>query len=206
MTKATSFDRQTITERLQGLMGEKRLRHTIGVAASARELAARYGENPDRAELAGLLHDCAKELKLKDMQALVDEASTGTKVDVQVDDEMYRSGNLLHGTAGALLAERDFGVTDAGVLEAIRVHTTGKAGMSALDKIVFLADYIEPGRTFPGVDALREAAEKDPDEAVLAGFETTIGFLRDKDTPIYAPTLAAYEDMKEYLRRRHEDA
>ncbi len=92
-------------------------------------------------------------------------------------------------------AERDFAVTNRDVLEAIRVHTTGKVGMSKLDKIIFLADYIEPNREFPGVDMLRKAADEDLDTAVLLGYDTTLRYLLDQQLSIYPLTILGRNDI-----------
>ena len=107
-----------------------------------------------KARLAALLHDCAKELSLKEMQKLVSAES------YEADQELLSNGNLLHGLAGMIRAKQEFSISDNEVLEAIRVHTTGKVHMSKLDKVTFLADYIEPNRDFPGVDELRKVADK----------------------------------------------
>ena len=142
-----SFDE--IQHRVSQWMGKKRFKHTLGVVESATQLAKLYNVDVEKARLAALLHDCAKEMPLKDMQALVDASK------YEADDELLANGNLLHGLAGMIRAEKEFSITDLEVLEAIRVHTTGKVHMSKLDKVIFLADYIEPNRNFPGVDELR---------------------------------------------------
>ncbi len=113
-----SFDE--IQHRVSQWMGKKRFKHTLGVVESATQLAKLYNVDVEKARLAALLHDCAKEMPLKDMQALV-EASK-----YEADDELLANGNLLHGLAGMIRAEKEFSITDLDVLEAIRVHTTGK--------------------------------------------------------------------------------
>ncbi|WP_282002130.1 bis(5'-nucleosyl)-tetraphosphatase (symmetrical) YqeK [Veillonella denticariosi] len=182
-----SFDE--IKDAVSRLMGKKRFKHTLGVVEAATRLAERYGVNLDEARLAALLHDCAKEMPLQAMQHLV----RGSTYDV--DDEMLQNGALLHGLAGMVRAERDFAVTNRDVLEAIRVHTTGKVGMSKLDKIIFLADYIEPNREFPGVDMLRKAADEDLDTAVLLGYDTTLRYLLDQQLSIYPLTILGRNDI-----------
>ena len=136
---------------LRRRLSKKRFEHTLGVVVTSVDLARKYGENLEYARLAALLHDSAKELPLLDMQNLVKNFN--------LDDDMLRNGALLHGVAGMELAKERYGVTNSYILEAIRVHTTGKVNMSTLDKIIFLADYIEPNRDFPGLDIIRLAAK-----------------------------------------------
>ncbi len=176
-------------EELKKSLSKKRYIHTLGVVKSARELASQYGADKEKAALAALLHDCAKELKLADMQQLV-------RVHEQaVDEDMFHNGALLHGLAGMILAKEKYGITDPDVLEAIRVHTTGKEHMSILDKVVFLADYIEENRDFPGVEELREASSIDLDRAVLLGYDNTIHFLLASEDTIYTPSIIGRNDI-----------
>ncbi len=126
--------------RLRQLLTDKRLLHSLLVAATARELARLHGMNVDQAAMAGLMHDCAKCMPLAQQQRIARESR------LLLDKETLQSENLLHGPVGAVVAEREFGVRDPNVLSAIRCHTTGKVGMLPLDMIVYLADKIEPSR------------------------------------------------------------
>ncbi len=191
---------EEIIEDMRGRISPKRFAHILGVARAAMALADRYGEPVEQAYVAGLLHDCAKELPLSTMQQLVDEAG------IRVDRELYRNGALLHGVAGAVMATDRYGVTDPDILEAIRVHTTGKLSMSQLDKIIFLADYIEETRDFPGVDELRRLAFQDLDRAVLAGYDNTIRHLLDQGIPIYFKTILGRNDMVRQIARNRKNA
>lgn len=161
----------------------------LGVVESAEKLALLYGESVETARMAALLHDCAKELPLRSMQDL-------TLVDYpNCDAELLASGALLHGLAGSCMAMHRYGITDENILEAIRVHTTGKVGMSILDKIVFLADYIEPNRDFPGVEPLRNMSEKSLDRAILLAYDTTLRHLLDQGLSIYYQTILGRNDI-----------
>ena len=113
----------------------------------------------------------------------------------EVDQELLSNGNLLHGLAGMIRAKYEFSISDNEVLEAIRVHTTGKVHMSKLDKVIFLADYIEPNRDFPGVDELRKMADQDLDKAVLLGFDNTIIHLIEQKLSIYPLTILGRNDV-----------
>ena len=157
-----SFDE--IQLRVSQWLSKKRFKHTLGVVESATHLAKLYGVDVEKARLAALLHDCAKELPL-------------------------------HGLAGMIRAKKEFSISDDEVLEAIRVHTTGKVHMSTLDKVIFLADYIEPNRDFPGVDELRNVSELDLDKAVLLGFDNTIIHLIEQNLSIYPLTILGRNDV-----------
>ena len=185
---------EEIINDLQQRLSPKRFAHTLGVARAAVGLAQRYGAEPEEAYIAGLLHDCAKEVPLSEMQRLVDEA------DIKVDMDMYVNGALLHGVSGAVMAHQRYGVIDGYILDAIRYHTTGLVGMTTRDKIIFLADYVEETRNFPGVDYLRKVALEYLDKAVLAGYDTTIRHLLDQGLSIYFKTILGRNDM---VRRIH---
>ena len=148
-----------IRKKLEKKLKEERYIHTLGVMYTAASMAMRHGADVQKAMTAGLLHDCAKELPLSEMQRLVDDA------DIKVDMDMYVNGALLHGVSGAVMAHDRYGVIDGYILDAIRYHTTGRVGMTQLDKIIFLADYVEETRDFPGVDYLRSLALEDLDES-----------------------------------------
>lgn len=174
---------EEIQKELRDILSKKRFKHSAGVADSARHLAELYGEDPEKAYLAGWVHDCAKEMTLPEMQEWV--AKKGFKL----DSYMLGSRALLHGPAGSAYAELHYGITDEAILSAVFYHTTGQPAMTKLQKIVFLADYIEPSRDFPGVAALRKLSEKGLDEAVLAAYDSTIGHLLDEGAYIYDLTF-----------------
>ena len=189
---------EEIYQDLEGRLSKKRFRHVCGVVKAAEALAKRYGANVEQARLAALLHDCAKEEPLDTMQAIV-------KVEgLQLDSVMLNSGALLPSEAGEVLAKTRYGIDDPAICEAIRLHTVGKPHMTTLDKIVFLADYIEENRDFPGVDLIRAKAKEDLNEGVLAGYATTLAHLLETRLSIYEPTVvsrnALLEEMKNINR------
>lgn len=183
---------EDIEQDLSKRLSNKRFIHTLGVVEAARSLARQYRVNEDDAQLAALLHDCGKELPLQEMQDLVK--------DFHCDEEMFSNGALLHGLAGMVLAQSYYGITNPNVLEAIRVHTTGKPNMSELDKIIFLADYIEKNRVFPGVDRIRYAAQQSLNEGVLAGYDMTIRYLLEQGLSIYALTILGRNDILQQMK------
>lgn len=186
------MERSEMIERVKAEMPERRWRHTEGVMTTSVDLAKRYGVDPERAELAALLHDVAKYWAIDRQAALIREHGLS-------DDVLAYEKELWHAPVGAWVARHEFGVEDEGVLDAIRYHTSGRRGMSLLEKVVWLADYIEPGRDFPGVDDIRKLAQSDMDRAILAGLDGTIGFLIAKGKRIYPVTMDARNGLLEEL-------
>lgn len=177
--------------RLRQTLSDKRLQHSLLVASTARALAQKHGVNPEQAALAGLLHDCAKCMPLASLQRIARENR------LLLDKETLQSENLLHGPVGAVVAEREYGVSDPNVLSAIRCHTTGKVGMLPLDMIVFLADKIEPSRrSYPALEAVRRLAEKSLVEAMSYSLESTLEYVRSQKTTPHPATQRVAEWLK----------
>lgn len=172
-----------LLDKLRKQLPPKRLAHSLGVRDTAAELAARYGADVAKARLAGLLHDCARGMS---SNLLLQAAAASGIVVIGVEQ---REPVLLHAPVGAVIARRDYGVDDSEVLAAIRWHTTGGPAMSPLDEIVFLADYIEPGRAFPGVERLRALAASSLPEALLAAYDQTLRFLLAEGGLIHPATV-----------------
>ena len=187
--------RQTLISAMKKQLKWKRFVHTMGVAGIASSLAMRYDCDIRQAEEAALLHDCAKYLDTDEMEKLARRAG------YSVSPVEKGSASLLHAKAGAALAASKFGVDDPRILEAIRWHTTGKPDMTLLEKIIFVADYIEPGRTTPGVGPIRTLAFTDLDAAVTAILEHTLEYLKETCFDIDEMTQITYEY---YRRSTHE--
>jgi predicted HD superfamily hydrolase involved in NAD metabolism len=175
-------------------MPNKRWQHTLGVMSESVRLAKRYGGDPDKAELAALLHDMCKAWPIEEQRRVIEENRLDTDV---LDHEK----ELWHAHAGAQEAKLRFGIDDEEVLDAIRYHTSGRVGMTLLDKIVCLADYIEPGRDFPEVNKIRKLAEHSLEEALVAGYNSTIALLLDRGKNIYPLTVAARNGLLDELKR-----
>lgn len=165
------IDLEKILGILKDRLTPKRLSHSLGVSETAWKLALKYGDEPEKARLAGLVHDCARELP---NNILLQKAQS---FGIVISDIEMANPSLLHAPVGAHLAKVDFGIEDEQIFQAVKLHTTGAPAMTVLDKIVFLADYIEPNRSFPGVDKLRETAENSLDHAVLAAYDQTLQFI-----------------------------
>ncbi|NLX69492.1 MAG: HD domain-containing protein [Clostridiales bacterium] len=180
---------QEICDLLKTYLDEERYTHTLGVRDCAVRLAGRYGVDIDKARLAGLLHDCAKCLSKESMMSKMREAG------YELGRGIFQNEALMHGPAGAVVARQVFGVQDPEILSAIECHTTGKKNMSTLDKIIYLADIIEPNRDYPGVDELRAAAMEDLDKAVLLGLRRGIERVLATNRYLHPRTIEAWNDM-----------
>lgn len=192
------MDRSAIAERVRAQMPERRWAHTAGVMETAVKLAERYGADPAKAELAAILHDVAKYWKIEEQKrALIASGEAG--------DLLEYDPQLWHAHVGAHVAKRDYGIQDPEVLDAIRWHTSGRVGMTTLDKVVCLADYMEPGRDFPGVDRIREEAWRSLDRALVFGFDSTISFLIANGRPIYPLTVMARNDLIRLLDKEADN-
>ena len=179
-------DRLAIKEKMRHKLGIGRYEHTLGVAYTAACLAMRYDADSEAAEIGGLLHDCAKQY---DNDTLLKKCR---KYELPVTDAEVRNPSLLHAKVGAYFAEHKYDVTDPAILSAIRFHTTGKPDMSLLEKILYVADYIEPRRfKAPNLDKIRGLAFRDLDEAVYEIMSDTLEYLKERPESIDDTTKAA---------------
>ncbi|MFU0800909.1 MAG: bis(5'-nucleosyl)-tetraphosphatase (symmetrical) YqeK [Xylanivirga thermophila] len=181
------MDIDQMNDKLRELLTKKRYEHSLGVAEMAKKLAHCYGADSNRALVAGLLHDCAKCLTEEDKTKLCNKYSLG--------DIYLKYGDVMHGPLGACLARDIFEITDEQILNAIKYHTTGREGMNVLEKIIYLADYIEPSRNFPGVDELRNIADQNLDGAVLKALDNTIIYVIESECLLHPLTIEARNDM-----------
>lgn len=193
--------KKKIKDNLQSHLSEHRYVHVLGVAKAARELACRYMYDPDKAEVAGLLHDAAKQLPLETMQELARQSFGDT-----LPDTIMSIGSLLHGYAAVTIAKERYDLTDDELLASLAHHTTGAEHMGLLEKIIFIADYIEVNRDFDGVDRLRSLAAQDLDEAVLAGYDSTIFHLMEQKKTIFIGTVINRNCQIEYMKSIHRKA
>ncbi|CAH0121021.1 hypothetical protein PAE9249_03546 [Paenibacillus sp. CECT 9249] len=178
------MDRAILIDKVREQMPARRWEHTQGVMDTAVILAERFGADPVKADLAAILHDVAKYWPTERMERIIREHRLPA-------DLLEHDKQLWHAPVGAFVAERDYGIKDRDVLDAIRYHTSGREQMTLLDKVVCLADYIEPGRDFPNVNNIRELAKHSLDEALVAGFDSTIHFLLTRKKRIYPLTVLA---------------
>ena len=178
-------------DKLFAALSHKRFAHTLAVAHTARQLAQAHQLHMRRAEIAGLLHDCAKCMPLKDMQAVCRTHR------LTADGSLIESGNLLHSITGAYLAASEYGVQDPDILHAIACHTTGQPGMTRLDMIVYLADKIEPTRAdYPTLNKTRLLAQLSLEKAVLYSMEGTTKYVKKGGKALHPTTLETIEWLR----------
>lgn len=180
-------------------LSRKRYKHVRNVAREAKELAKRYGVDPDKAELAAWLHDLVKERNKDELLQILQQD------DIIAQSVLSRPKSVWHGPAAAVYAKKDLGIEDEDVLSAAACHTVGKVGMSRLDKIIFVADLTSKERDFPGVKQLRRLARKDLDVAALGAMETRIAFIRNSGRELDASTQEVLHDLKTQAESRKLD-
>lgn len=175
-------------------LDKKRYAHTLGVAYTAVSLAMAHGTDMYNAYLAGLLHDNAKCISSEKKRKLC------KKYDIVLNEAEDKNPDLLHAKLGAIRAREKYHVEDRAVLEAIKYHTTGKPAMTELEKIIYIADYIEPNRKMlPGLPEIRATAFRDLNRAMVLILKNTLAYLREKEVFIDPLTLETYEYYKEEL-------
>ena len=173
------------------MMRAKRIPHVMGVEEEAVKLAQCWGADPELARRAGILHDCTKYYELPEQLDICEEYG------VRLDALEQKAVKLLHSKTGACIARGVFGQPDA-VYDAIFWHTTGKADMTTLEKVLYIADYMEPNRDFDGVERLRHLAYTDLDKAMLLGVEMTIQEMQQRQVPIHTNTLQARDWLRQH--------
>ncbi|WP_134700105.1 bis(5'-nucleosyl)-tetraphosphatase (symmetrical) YqeK [Ammoniphilus sp. YIM 78166] len=194
------MNRDELLSKVKEQMTDHRFTHTLGVASTAVALAERYGADQQKAELAGFLHDFCKYWDKSRMKEWIEQSD-------RIPDDLLRyDKELWHAPVAALVVERDLHIEDAEVLNAIRFHTSGRPGMSLLERILWLADYIEPGRHFPGVEEVRELANQDLNRALVKALGNTITFLVKQQKRIYPLTIDTYNDLVQELDRQERSS
>ena len=167
----------------------KRIPHVLGTEQEAIRLAERYGADVEKARVAALLHDCTKKLEMPEQLALCRQYG------IELDELEQKALKLLHAKTGAAIARDVYGV-DNEIYRAIWWHTTGHADMTLLEKIIYLADYIEPSRDFPGVNDLRNCVYEDLDKGLLMGLQMTIDEMTEMENPVHHATIEARDWLK----------
>lgn len=188
-----------IRHKLKKELDKERYEHTLGVMYTSAALAMRYDADMDKALMAGLLHDCAKcisgegKLEMCEMHNL------------EISEVERKNPSLLHAKLGAYLAENAYDIEDKEILMAIKSHTTGRPDMTLLEKIVYIADYIEPGRKeLPNMKDVRKLAFQDIDECLYRILKDSLVYLKTKNLPIDRTTEETYEYYKEALEKQEE--
>ncbi|MDQ0231566.1 bis(5'-nucleosyl)-tetraphosphatase (symmetrical) YqeK [Metabacillus malikii] len=179
------MDREAALEIVKKQLTEHRYTHTIGVMETAIRLAELFGANQKKAETAAIFHDYAKFRPKEEMKKIIIEQKLPSIL-------LKHNSELWHAPVGAYLVEKEVGIRDKDVLNAIKYHTSGRPNMTLLEKIIYVADYIEPNRHFPGVEEVRQLAENDLEQALLKSMQNTIMFLLKKNQAIFPETIETY--------------
>jgi predicted HD superfamily hydrolase involved in NAD metabolism len=182
-----SAEKQKIIEYIEKNLTEKRRNHTYAVVEESKKLALRYGEDIEKAEIAALFHDAFRGIPNSDLNNYIRKMG--------LDDSYLNNCNLAHGKIAAFVMEREFNIVDQDVINAVCYHTTGRANMSKLEKIIYIADAIEPGRVYSGVDELRDLAYENLDKACLMSLNHTIAHINNKGMYLNEDTLKARDDL-----------
>ena len=183
------MNKKDMQNRLRSSLKKRRYEHSMGVCIEAVRMAELFGADKDKAYIAGLLHDCAKCLSPEQEKEVCNKYG-------YVPDLMTKVCHpVLHAPLGAVVAEHEYGVTDKEILDAIRYHTVARANMTLLDKIVYVADMTEPGRSYDGVDRLRSLANKDIDEAFYEALGRSLMHNIKKGSIIHPSSLDAWNSI-----------
>ena len=197
-----NYDFNAISKKLKKELDEERYIHTLGVMYTAAAMAMAYGYDVKKAQVAGLLHDCAKCIP-NDKKIRLCE-----KHKIEISEIERKAPFLLHAKLGAYLAKEKYGIEEEEILSSIRWHTTARPGMTLLEQIVFLADYIEPGRyKAKHLDEVRKLAFQDLDECTYEVLKDTLDFLKDNPKTLDCTTkeaFAYYEELH-FKKVKQED-
>lgn len=179
-------------EIVEAHLTKARFEHSLRVADIAVELAKKYNVSTEQAELAAIFHDYCKYRSLEEMKRII-------MTSYLPKDLLQYHHELWHGPVASILIEQEYGIYDTEIQSAIYYHTTGRAHMSDLELVLFVADYIEPGRSFPGLDDVREMAKTNLSKSAWMVSRNTIQYLMQKKNRIYPDTFHAYNDLTKHL-------
>ncbi len=176
------------------LQTRERFIHSLNVADMAKKLAERYGEDPKKAYTAGLIHDATKNISGEEQLALISSGG------IELSELEKNSPKLWHAVSGSVFAVEKFGIDDADIINAVRYHTTGRAGMSMLEKIIYVADFISAERDYEGVEDIRRTAFESLEKAVYIGADFTVKKLNSLSLPVHPDTQRARQFYKIYCK------
>ncbi|GAY72847.1 bis(5'-nucleosyl)-tetraphosphatase (symmetrical) YqeK [Lentilactobacillus kosonis] len=181
----TPLTRLELVEKLRSALTDERFQHVLRVEQTAVDLAERYGVDPERASVAGLVHDYAKQRSDKEFIETIHK--------YHLDPNLLNYGNAIwHGVVGWILVKNELGINDIEILKAVEYHTVGHETMTKLEQIVYMADYIEPHRNFPGVEQARKLTNEDLALAVAYQTKQTLVYLVDNNRPVFPQTVVTY--------------
>lgn len=170
-------------------MSDYRFTHSVNVSKEAKKLAKLYGADERKAEVAGILHDITKEIPKEEQLQIITDSG------IILDDVQKKAPKLWHGISGSVYVREKLNIDDEDILNAIRYHTTGRAGMSLLEKIIFVADFTSAERTYKGVSTMRKKSRKSLESAMLYGFKFTFSDLSKRELAIHPDEVFCYNEI-----------
>ena len=170
-------------------LGDHRYQHSVNVSKCAVDLAKRYGADPDKAKIAGILHDATKETPYPEQLQMME------RYGILLSDIEKQAPKLWHAVSGACFMEHELGIEDEDILNAVRYHTTARKEMTTLEKVIYIADFISAERDYPGVDELRKAAQESLDKVMLEGLSFSMCDLSKRKMLIHPNTFEAYNEI-----------
>lgn len=174
---------------IRPFMGDKRFTHCVNVSKEAVRLAKKYGADEEKAAIAGVLHDITKEFsEEKQLQIFL-------RNDIMLSDVEQKTPKLWHAISGSVYIKNELGINDEDIINAVRYHTTARAGMSTLEKVIFLADFTSEERDYPDVDIIRQKAEISLEEGMLYGIQFTISKLLERQGYLSEDAIDAYNEI-----------
>ena len=191
-----NISKEKIIEYLENVLTEKRKRHTYSVASEAVSLAQYHNVAPEKAELAALFHDMFRGTQIEILDNYVRSFN--------LDSCYLGNSNLAHGKIAGVVMEQDYGIQDRDIINAVAFHTTGREGMSDLEKILYLADAIEPGRKYPGVEEIRKLAYVNLNQACLKAMSRSVDYIRSRGLKLDRDTIRAKNFLMEQERMKYE--
>lgn len=174
---------------IRPMMSERRYNHCVNVSAEAVRLAEKYGGDTEKAAVAGILHDITKEVDFENQLQIIKSG------DIILTEVEKSTTKLWHAISGSVYVKNILGITDSDIINAIRYHTTGRANMSLLEKIIFLADFTSVERDYPDVDVIREKAEISLEEGMLYGIQFTLDKLLERQGLLSVDAVEAYNEI-----------
>lgn len=176
-------------EIIKPMISERRYIHCVNVSKEAVFLANKYGADEEKAAIAGILHDITKELGNDEQLQIIHDSG------IILDNVQKKAPKLWHGITGSLYIKNNLGIDDEDILNSIRYHTTGRSGMSILEKVIFVADFTSDERTYNGVETMREKSRKSLEEAMLYGFRFTFSDLTKRGLAIHPDEIFCYNEI-----------
>jgi predicted HD superfamily hydrolase involved in NAD metabolism len=187
LTRLDLYQKEELLDFIRKRLDEKRYIHSVNTAREAVKLAELYGADKEKAFIAGILHDIAKGMPAEKLLKISEENG------IEVDEYEKNNAELMHGKIGSYIISKELGINNSDILSAVQWHTTGHADMSLLEKIIYLADIIEPGRTFKEIENIRKLAYENINKAMKVSLRESIDYVLSRGLTLHPKSIEAYE-------------